>query len=289
MVAKLWFWLMLLCLLSAPVCAENVVRIQPSQSIDNSTYLYYVDLLHLVLDVTAADYGPAKVIILESSLSQSRGFSMLKNKQLDVYWAGTSIERERDYLAITIPLDGGLLGDRVPVISRDRVSEFAAITSAEQLQKMVACQGSQWPDSDILEFNGYRVERVISFKLMYAMLLQQRCDYFPRGINEAYAEVSVVGDESLVVYDPIMLRYPLPMYFFVNKQNHLLAQRLTDGLLALLANGKLVEFIRHHATTAPAFPLSRYQHSQIFTLENPTLPYGYANRAYIHWIDAVKQ
>ncbi|GGP99054.1 hypothetical protein GCM10009410_36170 [Shewanella ulleungensis] len=265
------------------------MRIQPSQSVDNTSYQYYVDLLQLVLDTTSDEYGPADIVTLESSLSQSRGFFMLKNEQLDVYWAGTSIARERDYLAVTVPLVGGLLGNRVPVIMRNRLSEFAKITTAEQLQKMVACQGSQWPDSDILEFNGYRVERVISFSLMYTMLEQQRCDYFPRGINEAHAEVDTQGHETLMVYDELILRYPLPMYFFVNKQNLLLAQRLTEGLLLLVNNGKLTEFIMHHPTTASIFPLSRYQHSRVISLENAILPANVVERAHNNWIGFPKE
>ncbi len=285
MVAKSRCLLMLLWLWSAQASAEDVVRIQPSQSVDNTSYQYYVDLLQLVLNSTAADYGPSRIVVLESTLSQARGFNLLKKGQLDVYWAGTSFARERDYLAITIPLEGGLLGYRVPVIARNRVSEFAKITTVAQLQKMVACQGSQWPDSDILEHNGFLVERVISFSLMYSMLAQQRCDYFPRGINEAYAEVNIQGHEELMVYDKLILRYPLPMYFFVNKQNKPLAKRLTQGLSQLLANGKLADFLMHHPTTSAIFPLSRYQASQIFILDNPTLPEDFNNREHHDWIE----
>ncbi|WP_160055493.1 transporter substrate-binding domain-containing protein [Shewanella litoralis] len=289
MIYKSGIFSIVLCLLSVQVCAEDVVRIQPSQSLDNTSYQYYVDLLQLVLDTTSDEFGPAHIVTLESSLSQSRGFVMLKNKQLDVYWAGTSVERERDYLAVTVPLVGGLLGNRVPVIARNRLSEFAKITTAEELQKMVACQGSQWPDSDILEYNGYRIERVISFSLMYTMLEQQRCDYFPRGINEAFAGVGTQGHEALMVYDNIILRYPLPMYFFVNKHNQPLAKRLTQGLLQLLANGKLGEFIMHHPTTTSIFPLSRFQDSRILLLYNPILPANFFEREYNHWIDFPKE
>lgn len=256
---------------SFPIAAQQV-RIQTLQSSENTTYQYYYDLLQRILILTADDYGQANISVIDSSPSQSRGFSMLKSGVLDVYWAGTSVEREQDFHVVRIPLVGGLLGARVPVIERDRLAEFESINTAKQLQQLVACQGSQWPDSDILQYNGYRVERVIMFKLIYSMLKQQRCDYFPRGLYEAYTEVSNKGNESLMVYDKLILRYPLPMYFFVSKSNPRLAQRLTQGLEMLIATGKLNEFIEQHDITRQMFPLNRYRYSRIFELTNPMLP-----------------
>ena len=186
---KSLIFIVLIVFFSVSSATAQQVRIQPLQSSDNTTYQYYYDLLQQLLTLTADDYGEANIAVIDFSPSQLRGFSMLKAGLLDVYWAGTSIEREQECNAIRIPLVGGLLGTRVPVISRDRLADFEAINSAKQLQQLVACQGSQWPDSDILQYNGYRVERVIMFKLIYSMLKQQRCDYFPRGLYEAYTKL----------------------------------------------------------------------------------------------------
>ena len=75
-----------------------------------------------------------------------------------------------------------------------------------------------------------------------------------------------------MVYDKLILRYPLPMYFFVSKSNPRLAQRLTQGLEMLIATGKLNEFIEQHDITRQMFPLNRYRYSRIFELTNPMLP-----------------
>ncbi|WP_350432018.1 hypothetical protein ABIS04_18375 [Shewanella sp. H8] len=267
-----------------PLAAQQV-RIQPAQSSENASYQYYYDLLQLLLTQTADDYGEANIVVIDSPMSQLRGFSMLKADILDVFWAGTSIEREQEFHAIRIPLVGGLLGSRVPVISRDRLAEFETINTAKQLQQLVACQGSQWPDSDILQYNGYRIERVITFQLIYSMLKQQRCDYFPRGLYEAYAEVSSRGNESLMVYDKLILRYPLPMYFFVSNNNPRLAQRITQGLERLIATNKLHEFIQQHDITRQMFPLSQYRNSRIFDLTNPQLPPQTPLQRQELWID----
>ena len=262
---------LIICCFAFPLAAQQV-RIQSVQSSENITYQYYYDLLQLILTQTADDYGSADIVVINTPLSQSRGFSMLKADLLDVFWAGTTVERERKFHAIKIPLVGGLLGARVPVIVRDRFAEFEAINTPRQQQQLVACQGAQWPDSDILEYNGYLVERVITFQLIYSMLKQQRCDYFPRGLNEAYAEVNTKGNESLMVYDKLILHYPLPMYFFVSNDHPRLAQRITQGLEALITTGLLHVFIEQHETTRDMFPLSKYNNRRIFDLANPLLP-----------------
>ncbi|MGX9461390.1 hypothetical protein ACWXWU_09130 [Shewanella sp. A14] len=281
---SLIFCLLIMYCLACPVTAQRV-RIQPIQSPENTTYQYYYDLLQKILSLTTDEYGTANIVVLESPLSQSRAFNMLKADMLDVFWAATSVAREQKFKAIRVPLVGGLLGARVPVIARSRLAEFASISTAKQLQQLVACQGSQWPDSDILEYNGYRVERVISFQLIYSMLKQQRCDYFPRGLNEAYTEVRTKGNESLMVFDKLILHYPLPMYFFVSSHHPRLAQRITKGLDKMIATGQLHEFIQQHETTRNMFPLSRYSNSRIFNLTNPLLPPQTPLQRQALWID----
>lgn len=261
-------------LLSSPLytLAQDTIRIESAQSADNLSHIYYQDLLLKVLQSTEADFGKVDVVTVDINVSQSRGFQLLDRDMLDVFWAGTNVEREQQYGAIAIPLIGGLLGIRVPVIDKQNFALFEPIKTVEQLKKLKACQGSQWPDSDILEFNGYNVERIISFNLMYSMLKQGRCDYFPRGLNEVYAELSAPTNQGLVAYEPLLLRYPLPMYFFVSKQNEQLKQRLSLGLNRLIDSGELATFIKQHPTTADIFPLSRFSHSHILELTNPHLP-----------------
>lgn len=270
------YWLVittLLVILSVPCgFAAEIVRVEAAQSDDNRSHVYFVDLLTQVLAKTDAENGLTEVQPVEIYVSQARAFQLLKTEQLDVIWAGTSLEREQNFAAIPIPLIGGLLGIRVPVIRQQRLAEFDKITSADELKKLEACQGSQWPDTDILEFNGYKVERIISFNLMYSMLLQGRCDYFPRGMNEVYAELTAPANQGLIAYERIVLRYPLPMYFFVAKNNQALQHRIQLGLQRMVDSGELNAFIKQHSTTRDIFPLTNFSDSLIFELTNPMLP-----------------
>lgn len=267
--------------------ASQRIRLPPPPLNMASSYDYFYDLLELILIKTQAEYGPVILETLPSALSQSRGLSSLNSGLIDIIWAGTNIEREQRYTPIRIPLVGGLLGMRVPVIKRVRLAEFQAIRMPEQLKKLTACQGSQWPDSNILEANGYKVERIIMFELMYTMLNHDRCDYFPRGINEVFSELDGPERDELMAFEGILLRYSMPMYFFVSQENVQLEQRLTSGLEAMVASGELKKYILSHKVTQGIFPLSRYHNSRIFELVNPSLPASLVDRPEL-WIKLKK-
>lgn len=265
-------WLLLMLPLTLSTASAGTLRIQPQRTALDGSYLYYTDLLRLVLQVTEPEYGPADLQTISTRLSQSRAFQALADHQIDVFWAGTNREREQQSAAIRVPLYGGLLGYRIPVIRRSDQARFDQLQTRQQLQALTACQGDQWPDSDILQANGFQVLRVTKFEVMYNMLRAGRCDYFPRGLNEVYAEVAHVSRQDLMAYERIILAYPFPMYFFVAQDNETLNNRLQKGMEQLVASGELRHFMQQHATTRAVFPLSRFNNSWILHLENPGLP-----------------
>lgn len=264
--------LLTLCLLiSCCTFAAEAIRVQPQRTAVDGSYLYYTDLLRLVFSNTSKEYGEAELVSI-SRLTQARAFQALHGNLIDVFWAGTSREREVFVEPIRIPLHAGLLGIRIPVIRKADQARFDALHNLSDLQQLGACQGYHWPDSDILEANGFHVQRATKFEVMYQMLQAGRCDYFPRGINEVYAEVSHISRNDLMIYERIILNYPFPMYFFVSRDNPRLTKRLTKGMEQLAASGELLTFLQQHPTTRDIFPLSRLSNSWIIPLHNPLLP-----------------
>jgi hypothetical protein len=251
---------------SLPAFALDDIYIQPPRSVEDSTHNYYLDLLNKVLPTDT------RIITTQRSMAQKRSMQELNSGDLTLAWSGAISAREADFLPIRVPLFAGLLGTRVPVIRKDALVQFEQVKTAEDLKALIACQGDQWPDSDILEDNGYKVERVNKFELMYRMLRAGRCDYFPRGITEVYTEVDHQEDDLVMAYDRIILVYKFPMYFFVGKSNTELEQVLTEALYSYAASGELIEFMKNHETTRNVFPLSKYKDSLIFKLDNPSLP-----------------
>lgn len=253
-------------LFSLPAFSLEDIRIQPPRSTEDSTQSYYFDLLSAVLPPTA------RVVVTPRSMAQQRSMQQLNTGELTLAWSGTTTVRETEYLPIRVPLYAGLLGTRVPVIRKDAKAQFDQIKTADELKVLTACQGDQWLDSDILEGNGYHVERVTKFELMYRMLRAGRCDYFPRAITEVYSEVAHQEDDLVMAYDRILLTYTFPMYFFISRSNTKLEQVLNTALYDFAASGKLTTFMQSHNTTREVFPLSKYQNSLIFKLHNHDLP-----------------
>ena len=253
------------CIQSYWSYAESIY-IQPPRAVEDASHKYYHDLLNAQLK------NDDKLRIIERPVTQARSLQLLKSGDLTVAWSGTNYRRENLYRPLRVPLFLGLLGVRVPVIRQSDIARFDKITEEKQLQKLVACQGDQWPDSDILERNHYTVERVAKFESMYRMLKGGRCDYFPRSIIEVYGELEAPDRSDLVIYERLLLSYTFPMYYFMSYEREALAKTLESSLYNFAISGQLLEFMKTHPATRPAFPLSRFRESTIFYLHNPDLP-----------------
>lgn len=233
---------------------------------------YYLDLITRLLTDTAATYGPARLQKVPEDVPQARLLAQLQHHKLDLLWTTTSIQREAMVQPIRIPLDMGLTGQRALVIRADRKAEFDAITDLTQLSRLKACQGAFWPDTAVLRAAGLRVVEMDWIDLAYPALHDGRCDYLPRALNEIDGEVAAMKDPGIIVYDRLLLVYPLPMYLFVSPDEPELSRRLTDGLQKMVAHGELRRFMQDHPATAMIFPITRYQSARVFRLKNPDLP-----------------
>jgi hypothetical protein len=249
----------------------STIFVRPPQSEHDSSHSFFVSLIEQALSGT--EQYQVKVLKVED-LTQDRGFLLLKQKRLSIYWAGINPVRANNFRVVPIPLTMGMLGHRLPVIKRKDKGLFDQLDESG-LKRLRACQGSQWPDSDILEFNGYRVVRAPKFTMMYDMLLANRCQYFPRGLNEVYGEVASFketgSEDDLIVYEGIVIKYRFPMLFFVHADNTLLAEQLEAGLQQLVKTGRMMAILKSHPVTRDAFPLQRFEQSRVYELENPLL------------------
>lgn len=269
-------WLLpLLLMMSLESGATNIVRIVPPQSEQDASHSYFSELLQLALDKTQTIYGQAVVQPVSFVLEQGRAEKALGSGQhIDVYWMGTSLKREQQLTPIRIPLLKGLLGYRGLIIRESDRSSFTHKTNWLSLTRSTICQGMHWPDSDILEHSGFRVIRSARFKSMFAMLENNRCDMFPRGIHEGPAEVSANRQTSskLGWFDKYLIYYPFPMYFFTQKDNLILASRITQGLEMMISDGSFTLFMQQHPVSRHLFPLSQWTHRVMLDLINPDLP-----------------
>jgi ABC-type amino acid transport substrate-binding protein len=236
-------------------------------------YEYRVQLLKLALDKASGPEDTYQLQAYPTSVTQARGLALLAANEIDVVFLATNKAREEKYLPIRIPILRGILGYRVFLIHKDSKERFARIKSFEQLRdRYRAGFGSHWADYQILETNGIHLIGVASDENLFKMLIKKRFDYFPRGINEAWDEVQSKGKEypALMVEENLAFYYPFPVYFFVNKANHKLANIIEHGLEIALKDGSFKElFLKHHAAVLDRV---KFEKRLLFTLKNPTLP-----------------
>lgn len=271
---KIYFLLAVLLTYSAMVCANDlkIRHVRPESAADMRSH-YYIDMLRLALHKTSAINGAATLVMTNKTMRQNRTIEQLKlNKDIDVLWTMTSTKREAELQAIRIPLLKGLLGYRIFIIRKGEEARFSAIETLNDLKQLTAGQGRDWPDTKILRANGIKVIAGSSYQGLFGMLQHKRFDYFPRGVNEAWAEVKIHADKNLVVEKKLLLQYPAPIYFFVNKENKQLADRLERGLRIAIKDGSFAQLFKNHPANKEILQLTAIDKRRIFRLHNPFLP-----------------
>lgn len=262
---------LLFFILSFNCLALTTVTTTGKQKPDDASHDYFINLLRLALIVTSEEYGNA-IIRTVPHPGQERVIKLLAMGAFyDVAWTGTSIARDTQLHKVPYPLFRGGLGWRGMVIRRDNQQRFSSIQSIKDLKGTIACQGSHWPDADILEHNGITVYRVGHFDAMLQMIVLKRCDFLPLSIFEGEAELALVQQSfpELMFSQELILRYPLTMHFFVNLEKAQLAKRINQGLEKLHASGELSRYMQTHPLTKNAFPLSKFGNAQVLELINP--------------------
>ena len=205
------------------ISATTEVRHLSADFDDYPMNRYYLNALELALEKTK-DEGEFKLVPLHHPMNQKRQVAtLIKSGDIDVIWAATTKNREQRAIPIRIPLLKGLLGHRISLLPKNKPYVLQSITSLNGLAKLTAGQGEFWADTKILRDNGLKVMPAQRYKNMFKMLSDGRFDYFPRSIIEVWTEVETHGELDLVVDDTILLRYRLPVYFFLDKSNAALA------------------------------------------------------------------
>lgn len=192
---------------------------------------YFPRLLRLALDKTVASDGPYELAHYAHELTSLRRNTELKNNGvISVMWDGTDRQREAELLPVRISLIKELNDYRVFLIRSEDAPRFASVRTLNQLRKLKAGAGTNWPSVAVLRFNGLPVETSGGYESLFPMLRVKRFDYMPRGAQEAWAELDQHQGEGLQVEPTIFLHYRVPFYFFVSRSRPELAARIERGL-----------------------------------------------------------
>jgi ABC-type amino acid transport substrate-binding protein len=263
--------LLLACLLfaatGAAMAADPVTIYYPkAESVDDERGEYGIALLRLALAKAGGHY---RVEMTSFRMQQNRAIVELQADSGRIHIIGTmtSAERERVLLPVRIPMTRGLIGWRIGLLRADRKDMLREVRGLDDLRRYTAGQGHDWPDLQILRDSGLQVHPVAVYKGLFGMLSAGRIDWVPRSVNEIWAEAARY---PLLAIDPyLVLRYPTADYFFVNRNNFMLAEEVRRGLEIALADGSFEELFYLHY--GPLIRKARLDQRIVIDLPNPLL------------------
>lgn len=240
----------------------------------DTTDLYAPALLKLILNASKAPEEVIDVNVIVYPFTRARLLNEMQkpNSANKVIWMATSIEYELLLRPIRIPIYKGLLGDRILVIRKEDQKMFSKITNKADLLKLKTGQGKFWIDSDILKINNFPVEEVEDIPTLYKMLRGKRFDYFLRGIFEPAIEGPIIEENDLVVENSLLITYPMAAYFFVNKNNSELAERIEKGWKIILNNGEFDKLFYSYPPIMAVIKDLKMHKRRIIQLVNPYMP-----------------
>lgn len=240
-----------------------------------SRYNYQLELLNLIFTKTEIKWGTLKTTpVSGDSVTPERGRRMLERGEIDIVFLPYSQDLDKRFKVVKYPILQGILGYRIFLINKDKKEKFKSVQNVNELiRNFSAGFGSHWSDLRILRQNKIAVETTPIYKNLFYMLQMNRFDYFPRGINEIWGEKDNFGNiyNKIIIEEKLALYYPLPVNFFVNKQNSKLAKRIKEGLEIVSKDGSLKKlFIHHYADLIKKAKLSE---RTIFKLQNTEIEY----------------
>lgn len=245
------------------------------ESINNKTDLqksYYIALLQLAIEKAQPKFGNLSLQGIGAAMVFKRRLKSLNSGKIDVMWAMTSVQRETEMLPIRIPIFKGLIGYRVMVIQDVKQQEFTHTTSTQQIKNMLAIQGKDWLDTDILRENNFKVHTSDWYDGLYKGVSKGMYDYFPRSILEPWAELKLYQHDNLVIENKHLLYYPSAMYYFVRKDNQFLAQKIEYGLTQAIKDGSFDDLLYNYPAHSNALSKSNINSRIVHRLRNPFLP-----------------
>ena len=265
--------LMILFILTSGLLYSDNTKIRYFQVED--CYSYQIRLLNLALDKTRIEYGDAEAVPVNTKITEERGFQLLqKGKTVDVAFAGATKEREETLKGVRFPIMQGLFGYRVFMIKKDKEPEFKAVNIIQELQKKErAGILKQWDNSEILENNKLAFDNSApAEEILYKQLDAGKIDYIPIQLCDAWNELDNISKKypDFTIDSKSGFYYPYPVYFYVNKENTVLSERIEKGLNELYIDGSLRElFLKHFSSLIEKAEPGRRNY---FILENPKLP-----------------
>ncbi|MBL4796556.1 MAG: hypothetical protein JKY50_04010 [Oleispira sp.] len=140
-----------------------------------------MDALIWILDKSGADYRLIHTNHLMSS--QVRKVNLVQKGEIDIMYAGTTVELESMLKPIRFPITRGLIDHRVFIINKNHRQDYAQIKGVADLKNYSGILSYGWPEKEIFEAVGLmQVEQLYSE--IFDNLNSGSRYYFSRGVLE---------------------------------------------------------------------------------------------------------
>lgn len=240
-------WLLgaMFCAVSTASWAQTMRFIYPPpESATDARYLYYWQLLDAALAANRAQYGDYMLASYDTAMTFQRAVAEVESGQgrVNIVSRATNRDLESRMRAVPIPLDKGLLGTRMFLVTPETQKRLEQVHTLDQLKQFTIGQGSTWTDVKVLDAAGFKLVLADDYNGLFAMVAAGRFDLFSRGAVEIEAEWRARKEAlpNLMIEKRLLLQYPMPRYFFVprNAEGERMALRIEDGLKRLRASGE---------------------------------------------------
>ena len=252
---------------------------------------YEVALLELALNATKPEFGEYSLAPVSKGMTQPRAaMSMSLNiyeNHIATLGFSEKITSDPELVSIPFPVFLGVVGHRVCFVSERAAKVFRTATELDDLSHLIHGFGIGWIDADIFESNGLVAKEVGGYKGLFKMVASGRIDTFCRGINEVQVEIDEFKHiPNLRLDQQLKLYYDLPLFFYTNKRNKELIERVTIGLNIVHQDGTLLDLWKDYFLES--IEKANLQRRRSLFLHNPLtekLPSDY--RAYFVDLDTL--
>ncbi len=230
---------------AAPVPSQkdhHRLYIPTEVSTTDEIHHYIVNVLTRALELTESRYGTFELDVQRESTVQARQLLNLEKGMADIIWMISNIERDERARPVPVPVIGGLYGYRVLMV-RESDKRFSKPLSLSRLRNLSLTQGPDWPDTLILEDNNFSVIKN-PYRAGFRAVRNHFADAYPRALHEATLELQDDITKNLKIDPHHLLFYPNPLFFYVNKENRRLAERITLGMKMLVDSGELQQLLK---------------------------------------------
>lgn len=262
---NLMLWISLLSLLASPSWAFDI------KVSDSRTNNFYIDALRWLLDKSGEEYELIHTDHLMSS--QVRKVTLVQKGEVDVMYAGTTIEMEQELKPIRFPITRGLIGRRIFIINSKYQTEYSQVSGIEDLKQYSGILSYGWPEKEIFEAEGL-MQTELLYDDIFTNINSGSRYYFSRGVLEAFSELIDKKENltNLIVEENILLKYKSAVLFFIHPDNKRLEHALNEGFRKGYEDGSYKEFLYNHPLIKTSFEQAKLEQRTVIEIPNPFFP-----------------